>query len=124
MSESLIKSFGRPVTVRRTVGPGSYVDGIWVQPGVTEIEIIASVQKLTANELLLLEEGDRQKETRKFYSTFEFKAQKETTMEQSDYLFVDGKEYMVIAVDDYFMPQSMSIKYYKANAVLVNPNPS
>lgn len=124
MSASLISSFGRAITVRRTSGSGSYVDGMWVQPGIVEQTIIASVQRLSPKEVLLLKEGDRAKESRKVYSTFEFRTQVDGSMQQSDYLLIDGKEFMVVSVEDFVMNGKMTLKYFRANAVSVNPNPS
>lgn len=120
MSASLIARFGRPVTVQSSV-PGSYVDGIWVQPARTNFTITASVQPMTPKEVLLLPEGDRQKETMKLYSTYRFKTQKDGTMETSDYVVIDGRTYMVIACTDFAVHNSLNIRYYRGDCVSVNP---
>lgn len=124
MSSDLIARFGRTVTIVRADSAGSYVDGYWVEPATTNIPIIASVQRLNPKEVLLLKEGDRNKESFKLYSTFQFKIQLEGSLQKSDYVLIDGKKYMVIAVEDFVINQAMNIKYYKANVVLDNPSPS
>lgn len=123
MSADLISRFGRPITVKsRAVG--SYVDGYFVAGAETTQSIIASVQRLTAKEIALLKEGSQQKEMFKLYSIYQFKAQNETTMEASDYVVIDGREFMVLSVEDFVVNQAMNLKYYRANVVSTNPNPS
>lgn len=124
MSADLISRFGRTITVKTSVGSGSYVDGYWVAPAQTNLPIIASVQRLTAKELLLQKEGDRQKEMFKLYSIYQFKVQKDGSMTESDYVLIDGREFMVISCEDFIINQSMNLKYYRANVVSVNLNPS
>lgn len=123
MSASLIARFGRSVTIQSSAA-GSYVDGVWVQPARTSFGITASVQPMTPKEVLLLPEGDRQKETMKLYSTYRFKVQKDGSMEQSDQVVIDGRTYMVIAVTDFAVHSSLGIRYYRGDCVSVNPNPS
>lgn len=123
MSASLIARFGRPVTVQ-TSPAGSYVDGIWVEPVRTNMTVIASVQPMTAKEVLLLPEGDRQKEAMKLYSTYRFKTQKDGEMETSDYVIIDGRTYMVIACTDFAVHSSLNIRYYRGDCVSVNPKSS
>ena len=123
MSVSLIARFGRPVIVQSS-GVGSYVDGIWVEPVRTNMTVIASVQPMTPKEVLLLPEGDRQKETLKLYSTYQFKTQKDGSMQTSDYVVIDGRTYMVIACTDFAVHSSLNIRYYRADCVSVNPKSS
>lgn len=123
MSASLIARFGRPITVQSSP-VGSYVDGIWVEPVRTSMTVIASVQPLTAKEVMLLPEGDRQKEALKLYSTYRFKTQKDGTMETSDYVVIDGRTYMVVACTDFAVHSSLNIRYYRGDCVSVNPKSS
>jgi hypothetical protein len=123
MSADLISRFGRPVIVQSSPA-GSYVDGIWVEPVRTNSTIIASVQPMTPKEVMLLPEGDRQKEAMKLYSTYQFKTQKDGTMETSDYVLIDGRTYMVIACTDFVVHNAMKIRYYRGDCVSVNPKSS
>lgn len=120
MSIALINSFGRNVTVQRGSNAGEYVDGYFVEPSRQDIEVKASVQNLSAKEVLLLPEGDRQKEWKKLYSTFEFKVQKQDSIDVSDYVLIDGKTFMVVKVANYTDHNCMSITYYRADIVSVN----
>ena len=63
MSADLIARFGRTITVRSALSAGDYVNGMWQEPFTEEIQIVASVQRLTPKEVLLLKEADRQKES-------------------------------------------------------------
>lgn len=124
MSADLIARFGREVIVNSPAAAGTYVDGMWVDPGVTSQTIIASVQPLTAKELLLLPDADRQRERLKLYSTYEFQVQKDGAQTDSDIVVIDRKSYMVTAVTDFIVNQAMNLKYYRADVVSVNPDPS
>ena len=110
MSADLIARFGRPITVKSRTN-GSYVDGYFVAGAETTQSIIASVQRLSAREVQLLKEGDQQRESLKLYSIYQFKVQNETTMEASDYVVIDGKEYMVLSCEDFIINQAMNLKY-------------
>ncbi|WP_448510322.1 hypothetical protein [Immundisolibacter sp.] len=120
MSASLIARFGRSVTLK-SYAAGSYVNGFWVEGALTTSTITASVQPLTPRETLLLPEGDRQREWLKLYSTYQFKVQKDGTMNQSDRIVVDGKEYFVMKCTDFTSHNSLGIKYYRADICSVNP---
>ena len=113
MSADLIARFGRTITVRSALSAGDYVNGMWQEPLTEEIQIVASVQRLTPKEVLLLKEADRQKESFKLYSTYQFKVQKDGTMEKSDYVLIDGKQFMVVSCEDWMVNQAMTIKYYR-----------
>jgi hypothetical protein len=49
-------------------GPGSYVEGEWVNGASTTFPTLISIQYLTLRELMALPEGERTKERVKFYS--------------------------------------------------------
>ena len=121
MSLSLIQSFGRNVTVSSAVAAGAYVDGIWQEPMREDLVIVASVQNLSAKEMLLLSEGDRQKEWKKLYSLYNFKVQKDGDLTPSDYINIDGKDFMVIKSANYVDHNAMNITYYRADVCSVTP---
>lgn len=124
MSADLISRFGKSFVVFTGDTNGSYVDGFWVPPSKTRIDIVASVQRLTAKEVLLLEEGDRQKASFKVFTTYPIKVQKDGEMFVSDEIVIDGVNYMFVSVEDWFVNGAMDIKYYRGNCVSVNPDPS
>jgi hypothetical protein len=123
MSAQLIKRFGREIIIR-TYDAGSYVNGKWVEGAeIVLSNIIASIQQLSPKEVLLLPEGDRQKEWRKVYSTYQFKVKKDGTMEQSDLVTIDGNDFQVMKVQDYTMHERLGIRYYRADVCFDNtPN--
>lgn len=117
-------AFTRNITLKTTSAAGSYVEGVWVEPARTETTIRASVQRLTPREVELLREGDRQKESRKLYTTYEPKIQVDGSMIASDYFVIDGKEFMAVGVEDFYMNQRMAQKHYKILVVSINPKAS
>lgn len=123
MSAELIQSFGRTVFVERPQGLGSYSEdnGKWIEPERQQIEIIASVQNLSAAEILMLPEGDRQKEWLKLYTLEKLQLQEEHSMTAADYVVVDGRRYMAMKRADYVSHTAMNITYYRVDVVLNNP---
>jgi hypothetical protein len=116
----------RDITVRRPDANGSYDDatGLWVEPARTESTIRASVQRLSPRDIQLLREADQQKESRKLYTSYSPKIQKDETMEASDYFIIDGLEFMAVGVEDFYMNQRMTLKHYKIIVVSTNPKAS
>lgn len=123
MSAELIASFGRTVTVTR-MAVGEYIRGVWQQGGNAKHVVVASVQPMSAQDLMLLPEGDRTTERIKLYSTFAFRTQGTWNGQQfsQDRVSVDGKVYSVVAVENYIMPKTMNIAFYKAEATIENEN--
>ena len=121
MSASLIQKFGRTIEFIRENQAGSYVDGYWVSSGnVTQSSFVASVQNLSPSEVLMLPEGDRQKEWKKLYTTEKLNVQKEGDKFPSDKVIIDGRVFDVMKVQNYTDHQAMSITYYRADVVLDN----
>lgn len=60
-------------SVSRTAA-GSYVDGFYVDGGVSSFNIDASIQPVTGRETLAVPEGYRAEETRVVYTTTELRA--------------------------------------------------
>lgn len=119
----MITRKGRDIIVSRGMATGSYVDGYWVEPLRAPQTIIASVQPVGDKELLILPDGDRNKEMLKLYSTFKFQIKDEAQGQTSDLIDIDGRIYEVVSVQDYTTHQSqVSIQYYKAIVARVNEN--
>ena len=120
---AMITRKGRNINVSRGMTTGSYVDGFWVEPlRATEV-VKASVQPVGDKELLILPDGDRNKELLKLYSVYKFQIKDEAAGQTSDIVDIDGRSYEVLSVQDYTSHQSqVSIQYYKAVIARINEN--
>lgn len=119
MSAALIKRFGRKINVEQYT-TGAYVDGFWV-PGASEtIEITASVQPLTAEELLRLDDNQRTRESVKIYTMTKLKTTDQDSKINADVLIIDGKRYEVTNVTNWVIPKSGGLSYYKCEAISEN----
>lgn len=114
--------FSRIVTVKRQ-SAGSYSDATGLfEPGSEQtMSVAASVQPMTARDLLLLEEADRTREWIKLYSEFKFHAGEQTAGGQpvkADVIIYNNERYVVRSVTDWTMQGGVTrIKYFRANAV-------
>lgn len=116
MSAALIARFGRAITLSRKL-PGSYDQrGQFVEGNQTTIQVIASVQPISARERELLPEGTRIKEIFKLYTTTELLPPRGTPPTGGDVVTINGRSYLVTSCQDYSTHQSPSnaIRYYKA----------
>lgn len=119
----MIKRKGRQLNLSRGMTGGSYVDGFWVEPLRATQQIWASVQPIGEKELLILSDGDRNKELKKLYSDFKFQIKDDLNSLTSDIVEIDGKQFECLGVQDYSDHQSqMSIKYYKGIFARINEN--
>lgn len=120
---AMITRKGRNINVNRGMTTGSYVDGFWVEPLRAPQVVVGSVQPVGDKELLILSDGDRNKELLKIYSVFKFQIKDEAQGQTSDIVEIDGRNYEVISVQDYTTHQSqVSIQYYKAVVARINEN--
>lgn len=120
MSLALIKSFGRKIKVEK-YGAGAYVDGFWVPGNTSLIEITASCQPMTANELLRLPENQRTKEWVKIFTTTKLSTADTEKKTNADVLIIDGSRYEVSSVKNYTMQGPVTgIQYYRCDAVREN----
>lgn len=114
-----MSSFRKPYTVKRYAS-GQYVNGIWQDGQVTNINIKASVQPLNLDEIEYLPEGRRSSKSFKIYTDTElFPALQEKEGQQAtnpDVIVISGKDYEIIRVLPY---QSGVINHYKCYAVEV-----
>lgn len=109
--------FRKTISVLRKT-EGEYVNYKW-EPGIEIlIEIKASVQPLTPNEMQMMPEGRYTTQQFKLYTSFKLR----TVDEQNpDVVLVDGERFEVISVAPW---QSLSgfINHYKAIIAKVNKN--
>ena len=90
--------------VRVRTSSGNYVNGKWVDGGVTNTTIQANIQPLRGHELMSLPESDRSKEWVKFYTTADIRGVSEgAPSTPADLLVWDGKTYEVSKVSVYKM---------------------
>lgn len=92
-------SVTRPKT--DVTGQGSYssTDGTFV-PGATEVlQILGSLQPMTAEELISIPEGDRARERFRFYSFSPLKNDSNALLKQHDAVDVNGVSYEVEKVE-------------------------
>lgn len=88
--------FRVPVALYRKAA-GTYVNGIWVEGVETTINITASIQPTTGEEMLSLPEGRRQRKTYSlFTSSRVYTVQDQTNPDQ---LVIFGERYEVIKVE-------------------------
>jgi len=101
--------FRTPFVIRRKVA-GTYVNGLWVEGGFTNITILASVQPLNGEQLEMLPEGRRTTQSVKIYTDTKLQT---VTSANPDILLAFGDEFEVITVEPW---QSNVISHYKCIA--------
>lgn len=90
------------VTVHRSVNPNSYVDGLQVAPDYSNtFRCMASVQQPSYKELQILEEGERDKDVRKFICNKEVRTASDRDKTLADYMLYKGNHYKVIYSGDW-----------------------
>lgn len=103
--------FRKPLTGLR-FAPGAYVDGRWVEGVSSPLNLNASVQPATAEDLQTLEESRRQFTTYRIYTDILLKTVVEGEQGTNpDIIYYDGDEYEVTRV---FPWQNRIIPHYKA----------
>ncbi len=96
------------------VGPGAYVDGVWVEGAPTTINILSVVQNATADDLILLPEGTRTSETVKLHTVSPVKTVSEVGETNADTFQYDGDTYRIFDVY-----RRKIGNYYKAIAIRI-----
>ncbi len=105
MSTLQLDGFFVDVTLRRPDSGGTYAKGEWQDASSTDTIIKGSIQPLSGNELLQLEEGERTRELRKIYTFEELKTASEgADQTESDIIIYNGQEYEVIKTLPYLDP--------------------
>ena len=85
---------GEEAITLRTFATGARgTDGRYTAGASVDTPIQASVQPLNGRDLQTLEEGDRQKDTKKFYTLASVKTADQHTGDSADHLIVDGISY-------------------------------
>ncbi len=88
---ALIQRFGRKIKLE-TIGQGAYdTNGNWVRGPKVQVDIIASVQPLTPDELQRLPENQSNREAVKIYTTTKIVVASDKTQKNSEVLVIDGR---------------------------------
>ena len=113
-----MSSFRKPITVLRYNGSPELLDnGTYMYPTPREFNVLASVQPLKANEMMLLPEGSRTARAVKIYTDKELYADDQRTNTMADRFIWRGRKFEIVASDIF---QSDVINHYRAYAVEVS----
>lgn len=99
MSGFQFEIFRMPLTLYRQ-NPGAYVNGIWVPASETAIQITASVQPTTGEEMLSVPEGRRNRKTYSLFTSTKIDVihgVNNTT--NPDQIIIYGERYEVVRVE-------------------------
>lgn len=114
----MISGFRKLVTVLRYDGkPELMADGTYRYPDATELEVMASVQALKANEMDVLPEGTRQARAVKIYTDVELYTSDQHTNTPADRIKWRGRTFEIVASDIF---QNDVINHYRSYAVEVS----
>ena len=111
--------FRKLITIKRQQG-GAYINGDYVKGSDVDINILASQQPLTPNELQQLPEGRRTNQSFKFYTDIKLRTvndENPENHENPDKAYIDNEPFEVTGVYPY---QSGIINHYKVILTKVN----
>lgn len=114
----MIESFATGTyLVKRPIADGAYIDGVY-QPSATEtVEVLGSLQPLSAKESLLLPENERNRESFNLFTEVELFPASENGLRQADLVFVNGEEFIVRSVVPW---RNVDLPYFKSLLQRVN----
>lgn len=96
IAAQLISKFGKQYKVTRQRKDGAYINGRWAPTGNLEtLQITASVQPLSGDELQMLPEGERTAETKRLYTTTKLNSLNESEQMNADIITIDGSSWEV-----------------------------
>ena len=115
MTLQVTDDFFIDVTIRRASGVGSFVKGIYQEPGTSDFAAKASLQPLRPEELVNLPEAQRNRKSYKVYTEVELKTAVENGA-PADILIFSGTEYEIQGVEQWVTP-GLDLPHYKSIAV-------
>ncbi len=120
--ESLIKKYGKLVTLSKESGPGTTgEEGNYIPATPDTSDIYMSIQPLTGDEAIRLPEGIRNKKVMNGFTTSGLLSGSETAGTNPDKIIDGSITYEVNSVE-YFEANTMTLSpHYKAMLVRVNP---
>ena len=113
MDAGLIEDFGEMISVKRQVTSQEVVNGHIQQGQYTELQVLASVQPMRGQELVMLPEADRLKSNYKVYSTQELKTINPVAKTGSDVITYQDTAFEIVAVERWVLDDYV---YYKSIA--------
>lgn len=112
MSLALITSLmTETITVKRRAA-GAWTSGVFVPGAETEIQMVASVQPLRANEILQLPEHRRTREAMKVFTHERLHTTDEKAQTPGDVVLHDGKRFEVHSVENWQI--GTALPHYKS----------
>lgn len=112
-----------PITIYRRE-TGSYVDGDWIEGGITEIPIMVNIQPLKPHELLMFPEAERSRSWWKMYSAEPVRAMKEGPNGwDSDEFDWHGDRYKIMKLDDWLNGMGI-LEHTKSYCVRIELTPN
>lgn len=100
----------QPVVVKR-LAAGSYTDGVWTDGASTDVNITASIQPLTARQMLLLPEGRRNTTAYNLFTSSRLFTAEPATNTNADKVILPDGTYEVFSCESW---QNGIINHYKA----------
>lgn len=91
----MFDTFSISLQVIRETKRGSYVLGVWQGGQTSQIEILATVEPLDGNEIMLMPEGERTKEMIRIYSQQELFTADEQRSRKADIVCYEGRLFEV-----------------------------
>jgi len=114
----LIESFATGTySVKRAIANGSYVNGFYQPSATTTIQVLGSLQPLTAKESLLLPENERNRESFNLFTEMELFPASEDGLRQADIVEVENEDFHVRSVERW---RNVDIPYFKSVLQRVN----
>lgn len=90
---------------------GYYYQGMWQEGEKVTMNVSGSMQPLTAREVKLLEEGDRLKQTFKFYTSIDIRTIGSEKLSAADRIEINGESFKVLSVEYW---EGTSLPYFKS----------
>ncbi|MBK8202430.1 MAG: hypothetical protein IPK68_09010 [Bdellovibrionales bacterium] len=114
----MIESFATGTyPLKRPIADGAYIDGVY-QPSATEtVEVVGSLQPLSAKESLLLPENERNRESFNLFTEVELFPASEDGIRQADIVLLNGEEFAVRSVLRW---RNVDLPYFKSLLQRVN----
>lgn len=114
----MISSFATGTySVKRPIADGAYIEGVY-QPSAKEtIQVLGSLQPLTAKESLLLPENERNRESFNLFTEIELFPASENGIREADVVTIEGEEFLVRSIERW---QNVDLPYFKSLIQRVN----
>lgn len=99
LTASIIDDFAQEIVVNRDDQPQTILNGKIVPASTRQFKIIAAVQPLKGNEILMFEEADRLRQSIKLYSYDELKVLDEKHKTKADLIVYNDTTFEIVSVE-------------------------